>query len=153
MRQAWGTQFSIPLWAGGNSEAATRRAIKFGAARHPLRVTLPFLRDAMTSHRPPALAPRIALQLTSPSAGHSERIAGTGSLEPILDDLERLGRLGADTVVLDPYHGDPDETRRPGVAWRALAIVATHWRAASGSHPPARRCCGARSPPQPTPSP
>jgi alkanesulfonate monooxygenase SsuD/methylene tetrahydromethanopterin reductase-like flavin-dependent oxidoreductase (luciferase family) len=46
-----------------------------------------------------------------------------------LDELSG-GRLvlGADTVVLDPYHGDPEETRRPDVAWRALTSVATHWR-------------------------
>jgi hypothetical protein len=47
-----------------------------------------------------------------------------------LDDLAELRRLGADTVVLDPYHGDPEETRRPGTAWRALTAVATHWRTA-----------------------
>jgi hypothetical protein len=39
--------------------------------------------------------------------------------------------LGADTVVLDPYHGDPEETRQPDVACRALTTVATHWRTAS----------------------
>ena len=131
LRQAWGAQFSIPIWVGGNSEAAIRRAIKFDAAWHPLRVTLPSLRDAVTKHTLPALAPRIALRLTDSPDGDPERLAGTGSLDQILDDLDQLKRLGADTVVLDPYHGDPDETRRPDVAWRALTTVATHWRAAS----------------------
>ena len=57
--------------------------------------------------------------------------AGAGRIEQVLDDLAELRRLGADTVVLDPYHGDPEETRRPDVAWRALTIVATHWRTQS----------------------
>jgi hypothetical protein len=34
-----------------------------------------------------------------------------------------LRLLGADTVVLDPFSGDPDETLRPEAAWQALATV------------------------------
>jgi hypothetical protein len=131
IREAWGAQSRVPIWVGGNSAAAIRRAIKFDAAWHPLRVTLAFLRDALTSHTLPALAPRITLRLTGSPVGDGDRPAGTGSLEQILGDLGELRRLGADTVVLDPYHGDPEETRQPDVAWRALTTVATHWRTAS----------------------
>jgi alkanesulfonate monooxygenase SsuD/methylene tetrahydromethanopterin reductase-like flavin-dependent oxidoreductase (luciferase family) len=131
LRQAWGTQFPFPIWVGGNSEAAIRRAVKFDAGWHPLHITLPFLRDAVTSHTLPALAPRIALRMTGSPVEDAERPAGTGSLEQILDDLGELSRLGADTAVLDPYHGDPEETRRPDLAWQTLTTVATHWRTAS----------------------
>jgi alkanesulfonate monooxygenase SsuD/methylene tetrahydromethanopterin reductase-like flavin-dependent oxidoreductase (luciferase family) len=131
LRQEWGAESSIPIWVGGNSDAAIRRSVKFDAAWHPLRFTMPFLCDAVTRHSPPALAPRIALRLTTSPVDDQERLAGTGNLEQVLDDLDELRRLGADTVVLDPYHGDPEETRRPDTAWRALTTVATHWRTAS----------------------
>lgn len=47
-----------------------------------------------------------------------------GTIEQIFDDIEQLRLAGADTVLLDPYHGDPDETLRPEAAWQALAAVA-----------------------------
>ena len=131
LRQEWGAHSSIPIWVGGNSDAAIRRSVKFDAAWHPLRFTMPFLRDAVTRHSLSEVAPRIALRLTGAPVSDQERLAGTGSLEQVLDDLAELRRLGAETVVLDPYHGDPEETRRPDIAWRALTAVATHWRTAS----------------------
>jgi alkanesulfonate monooxygenase SsuD/methylene tetrahydromethanopterin reductase-like flavin-dependent oxidoreductase (luciferase family) len=128
LREAWGAESAIPVWVGGNSEAAIRRSIRFGAAWHPLRVTLPFLAEAVAGRALPALAPRIALALSDAAVADSGRLAGVGSLDQILGDLDELRQLGADTVVLDPYHGDPEETRRPEVAWRALTAVATSWR-------------------------
>ena len=49
--------------------------------------------------------------------------ADEGTIDQILDDLAQLRLLGADTVVLDPFGGDPDETRHPEMAWQALATV------------------------------
>ncbi|MEU6593121.1 LLM class flavin-dependent oxidoreductase [Streptomyces sp. NPDC046881] len=117
----------VPVWVGGDSEAALRRAVRFGDAWHPLRLPLPRMRAVVRRHALPGFAPRIALRVTSAPVDASERPAGVGTVEQILDDLEQLRLLGADTVVLDPYHGDPEETRRPEAAWRALTIVATHW--------------------------
>ncbi|GAA3510702.1 LLM class flavin-dependent oxidoreductase [Streptosporangium album] len=126
----------IPLWVGGNSDAGLRRAVRLGDAWHPLRVTLPRLREAPArmkaladeQQRPvPALAPRIALRLTESPITAPGRLAGEGTIEQVLDDLEQLRLLGAETVVLDPFNGDPRETSHPQVAWQALATVAARW--------------------------
>jgi len=71
----------------------------------------------------PGLVPRIALRLTGSPVTAPERLAGEGTIDQVLDDLAELRLLGADTVVLDPFNGDPDETLRPEDAWQALATV------------------------------
>ncbi|WP_435972572.1 LLM class flavin-dependent oxidoreductase [Streptomyces sp. Qhu_M48] len=140
VRAAWADTASygdhrIPVWVGGNSDAGLRRAVRFGDAWHPLRPTLPWLREAVTRIEAyadgrrlpvPALAPRIALRLTQAPVDGPDRVAGEGTIDQIMDDLDQLRLLGAESVVLDPYHGDPRTTRRPQEAWQALATVAAH---------------------------
>jgi alkanesulfonate monooxygenase SsuD/methylene tetrahydromethanopterin reductase-like flavin-dependent oxidoreductase (luciferase family) len=122
----------IPIWVGGNSDAGLRRALRLGEAWHPLRFTMPWLREAadrMTAladeqRRPvPGLVPRIALRLAGSPVTGPGRLAGEGTIEQVLDDLTELHQLGAGTVVLDPFNGDPGETHHPEVAWQALAAV------------------------------
>ncbi|MGJ7416831.1 TIGR03619 family F420-dependent LLM class oxidoreductase [Streptomyces cinereoruber] len=138
VREAWADTADhgdrrIPVWIGGHSDAGIRRAVLLGDAWHPLRRTLPQLREGAArlaeyaeAHRlpVPALAPRIALRLTEEPVTGAERLAGEGTIDQIVDDLDQLRLLGAESVVLDPYHGDPRETARPREAWRALATVA-----------------------------
>jgi alkanesulfonate monooxygenase SsuD/methylene tetrahydromethanopterin reductase-like flavin-dependent oxidoreductase (luciferase family) len=137
---------AVPLWVGGNSDAGMRRAIRLGDAWHPLRFTLSWLDEALDRLRAiasslgravPVLVPRIALRLTDAPLDGPGRLAGEGTIGQIGADLERLRRLGADTVVLDPFNGDPRETSRPEVAWRALATVAADVPASPG-RPPGR---------------
>ena len=40
--------------------------------------------------------------------------------------------------MLDPFNGDPLETRRPKSAWQALAAVAAHWDLRTDSAGPPR---------------
>ncbi|MFD7903404.1 LLM class flavin-dependent oxidoreductase [Kitasatospora sp. NPDC059722] len=140
MRAAWDDEADygsgqIPVWVGGNSDAALRRAVRFGAPWHPLRFTMPWFTEAVgrlktiadeAGQPVPELAPRILLKLTDRPVDGPDRKAGEGTIEQILGDIEQLRLTGAGTVLLDPYLGDPDETLRPEVAWQALATVAAH---------------------------
>jgi len=123
----------IPVWVGGNSDAALRRAVRLGDAWHPLRFSPDWLTGALDRlkaiaadlQRPqPALMPRIALKLTATPVTGDDRLAGHGTIGQITDDLDMLRSLGADTVVLDPFNGDPGETLHPEAAWQALATIA-----------------------------
>jgi alkanesulfonate monooxygenase SsuD/methylene tetrahydromethanopterin reductase-like flavin-dependent oxidoreductase (luciferase family) len=152
IRAAWADTASygdrrIPVWVGGNSDAGIRRAVRLGDAWHPLRCTLPWLRDAVGRLKAyadelrlpvPAFAPRIALRLTDSPVTGPGRLAGEGTIDQVMDDLEQLRLLGAESVVLDPYHGDPRATCEPHVAWQALATVAARFpppRTRTGTDP------------------
>jgi alkanesulfonate monooxygenase SsuD/methylene tetrahydromethanopterin reductase-like flavin-dependent oxidoreductase (luciferase family) len=119
---------SISLWVGGNGTAALGRARKFGAVWHPLRAPMPELQSAVQEYSLKTLAPRISLRLLESPVPDDERQLGIGTIDQVIDDLAALERLGAETVILDTYGGDPEETRRPDEAWAALTSVATNWK-------------------------
>ena len=123
-----------PIWVGGASDAALRRAVRHGDGWHPIRIRVDWLRDkglprlreiAEAERMPtPALCPRIRLRLTPSPLTEEERVAGEGTLGQVRADLEALQSLGARYVLLDTYADDPEATRRPETGWEMLTTVA-----------------------------
>ena len=123
-----------PIWVGGSSEAALRRAIRYGDGWHPLDVRIDWLKEkglprleaiAREEERPvPSLCPRIKLRLTESPLDEEVRLAGEGTLGQVRRDLESLKSLGAEYVLLDPYIGDPKSSPRHELGRDMLATLA-----------------------------
>lgn len=123
-----------PIWVGGASDGALRRAVRFGDGWHPIRIRVDWLRStglprlreiADAVGKPaPVLCPRIRLKLTETPLPEDQRLAGQGTLDQMRTDLEALAALGAAYVLLDPYDDDPEATRHLEPVWRALETLA-----------------------------
>ncbi|MGH9334644.1 MAG: TIGR03619 family F420-dependent LLM class oxidoreductase, partial [Vicinamibacteria bacterium] len=121
-----------PIWVGGSSDAAMKRAVLFGDAWHPIRVRISWLEKKAAElssiakslgRRMPQLCPRILLRPTEEPAGQDRR-AGEGTLEQIHGDFEALDKLGCPYVLLDFFTGDVEATRRLEPTWRIMTTLA-----------------------------
>ncbi len=125
-----------PIWVGGSTRPAMRRAVRFGAAWHPIGVRVDWLRSeampelariAESVGRPtPALCPRIWCRLTDKPLPEDERVAGEGTLEQVRRDLRDLQSLGAEYVLLDTKRSSltASSARHHEEAWHTLATLA-----------------------------
>jgi probable F420-dependent oxidoreductase len=123
-----------PIWIGGSTDAALRRAVRHGDGWHPNRVRMDWLRDtglpklkavAAAEGKPvPALCPRIRLELTDSPRPDEQRLIGQGTLDQMRKDLEGLDSLGAAYVLLDSAGDDPQATREQEPLWRMLTTLA-----------------------------
>ena len=124
-----------PIWVGGNTELAHRRAARYGDAWHPIiwrNLTIDWAGETMQLIRQqanelgrsaPAFCPRIRMQIEDAGVT-GERPPGWGSLAQVHDDLRRLEALGAQHVTLDWFTGDLDATRDHTHGWQMLATLA-----------------------------
>jgi len=123
-----------PIWVGGPSDAAMRRAIRYGDAWHPIRIREAWFRNegiprlaelADREGRPvPALCPRIRMRLTDSPLPDDDRVMGEGTVDQVQRDMAALEALGCTHVLLDSYYDDIEATRDSEAAWRMLSVMA-----------------------------
>jgi probable F420-dependent oxidoreductase len=123
-----------PIWVGGGSDAAMKRAVVHGDAWHPIRIKLSVLQEAMPklrkmadeAKRPlPAFCPRMRLCLTEKPMPDDTRLMGHGTVDQVRRDFEALQKMNASYVLLDTsLSEDILATKNHEAQWAMLATVA-----------------------------
>lgn len=104
----------IPIWVGGNTDAAMRRAARLGDGLHLVDLSAGELRQALDRFRricrengraaqEVSLSIRSSPRITAQPLDDSERLLPlTGSLEQVQEDLRQYAGLGIEHVVFAP---------------------------------------------------
>lgn len=124
----------VPLWVGGSSGPAIRRAVRFGIAWHPInprrtwlaQTGLPTLRreSQRAGVSMPGLVPRIRCRPAPAPVAGPDRPLGVGTITQITDDIRFLAGLGADLIILDPNPDTPRPRDYPCEQDNLLAVRA-----------------------------
>lgn len=98
-----------PIWVGGRSDAALKRAVRFGEAWHPTSMPLPALRERMGRlaefaiqagrAEPPVTTIHLPVAFEENATPQAERRMGRGAPSQVAADLASLAGLGVPTVV------------------------------------------------------
>jgi probable F420-dependent oxidoreductase len=123
-----------PIWVGGGSDAAMRRAAVHGDAWHPIRIKESVMREALPrlrkmadeAKRPmPDFCPRMRLCLTEKPMPEDTRLMGHGTVDQVRQDMAALLEMGASYVLLDTsISEDILATKNHEAAWAMLATMA-----------------------------
>ena len=111
-----------PIWVGGRSDAALRRAVQFGEAWHPTYLPT----DALLERRerlaqfsresgraePPDTTLNLSMAFEEQSEASPDRRAGRGTPGQVAEDLANYASLGIPEVVCNFRAATTDEVRR-----------------------------------------
>jgi probable F420-dependent oxidoreductase len=109
----------IPIWIGGNSKRAIRRAVALGDCWHPTRplvedvkAGLAYLREVCAQRgrdpRSLTIAVRQPLKFHDGAAGSVRRRPLLGSTQKIIDDIGHYRDVGVQYMMLDTFYGAPE---------------------------------------------
>ena len=123
-----------PIWVGGPSDAAMRRAVRYGDAWHPIRIQMDWFKNTgiprlkeisdEEAKSVPELCPRIRLRLTDSPVTGSDRVVGEGDIDQVHRDLAELENLGCSYVILATYADELEAIKNNEISWRMLTTLA-----------------------------